>query len=288
MTIFWTVAALFLLGALLLILPPLLRPARAALGGDGANLAVHRDQWREAERDLADDTITPERFAQARAEIQARVLEDLAPASAASAAPGAARASAVALAVLLPLASVLTYLALGNPAIVAPPQGSMAGGAASGTTPEQISQRVTALAERLKARPEDAQGWLMLGRSYTALGRYADAAIAMRRASALTPGDPSLLADFADVLAMAQGKRLAGEPARLVQQALDLDPRHAKALFLAGSVAFEAKDYGAARDYWERLVAVLPGDSPMLRSVRGSIAQAVALTASQRAGEVPR
>ena len=74
-------------------------------------------------------------------------------------------------------------------------------------------------------------------------------------------GNATLLADLADVLAMAQGKRLAGEPARLIQQALDVDPRHVKALALAGSAAFEARDYAAARGYWERVLAVVPADS---------------------------
>jgi hypothetical protein len=55
------------------------------------------------------------------------------------------------------------------------------------------------------------------------------------------PANATLLADLADVSAMAQGKRLAGEPARLIQQALDADPRHVKAL---GATArrFEARD----------------------------------------------
>ena len=50
----------------------------------------------------------------------------------------------------------------------------------------------------------------MLGRSYTALGRYRDAATAFRRASELLPQDAGVLADLADVVGMAQGKRLAG------------------------------------------------------------------------------
>jgi cytochrome c-type biogenesis protein CcmH len=293
MTVFWIVVALFLLGALLMIVPPLLRGAPIAdVGARGANIAAHRDQLREAERDLADDLITPERFTQTRAEIEQRVLEDtrVAQADAISARP--TRRSAIALALLIPLGSVLTYLALGRPD-AAVPQWSRTSAdvatAASATgrhnvTPEQIEKMVTALGERLRAEPNNAEGWLMLGRSYTTLGRYRDAAIAMRRANELAPRNPSLLADLADVLGMAQAKRLAGEPARLVQQALDLDPRHTKALALAGSVAFEAKDYAAARGYWERLVALLPPDSPMARSVRGSITEATALDS----GGVPK
>jgi len=280
MTLFWIVAALLAIGALLLLLPPLLRPKGDSVNSGGVNVAVHRDQLREAERDLANDLITPERFEQARAEIQSRVLEDTATPSQPAAAPRPARAAAIALALLIPLGSAVTYYAIGTPEGVAPQSAAAAPAGAEArhsVSPEQIEKMVTALAERLKAEPNNAEGWIMLGRSYTALGRYADAAIAMRRAVALTPPDPSLLADFADVLGMAQGKRLAGEPARLVQQALDLDPHHVKALALAGSVAFEARDYATARRYWERLVALVPPDSPMARSVQESIAEATQL-----------
>ena len=276
MTVFWIVAALFLLGAGLFLLPSLLAPRADASSLRGANLAVHRDHWQEAERDRAQGLIGPERLAQAHREIERRVLEDSAAAELPP--PRPARRTAVVLAVLIPLASVLTYLQLGAPEAVAP-QGASAAAPAGrhSVTPEQIQQMATALAERLKSQPKDAEGWLMLGRSYTALARYQDAATALRRALELGPPNATLLADLADVTGMAQGRRLAGEPARLVQQALDVDPRHVKALALAGSVAFEAKDYAAARGYWERLVGVVPADSPMARSVQGSIAEAMQL-----------
>jgi cytochrome c-type biogenesis protein CcmH len=277
MLMFWVVAGLLLAGALLLLLPALWAP-RAAVQGQagGANVAVYRDQLREAERDLASDVITPERFEQLRGEIQRRVLEDTQLGEAPVATLQPARRMALALALLIPAASIATYLALGEPSATAPivVQAPAAGGEQHEVTADQIQRMVSALAERLKAEPDNAEGWLMLGRSYTALGRYTDAVSAFRKASALMPGNASVLADLADVMGMAQDRRLAGEPARLVQQALAADPRNIKALALAGSVAFEAKDYGAARAYWERLQAVLPADSEMARSVQGSIAEA--------------
>lgn len=278
--VFWAVVALLLSGALLMLLPPLWRPRPEddAVRAADVSLAVYRDQMGEIGREVDEGLLPPERLQQAREDIHRRVLEETA------AVPGAAvvvpaRRTAVLLALLLPVASVLAYLALGDlpslrdtpdaPArVTAPEAGSHSVSAG------QIETMVANLAQRLKTQPDDAEGWMMLGRSYTALGRYPDAVIAFRRALALVPADATLLADFADVLGMAQGKRLAGEPAQLVQRALDVDPRHVKALALAGSVAFEARDYEAASGYWERLVAVVPAESEIARSVRGSIAQA--------------
>ena len=279
MTIFWIVASLFLIGALLMLLPPLWKPRQgsAPATASGLNLAVYRDQLRESERDLAAGLIAPDQVGAARDDIRQRWLEDAAVPVAVAAARPAARRAVIVLALLIPVGSVLTYLGLGDPRGVEPLAAravTAPGAARHSVTPEQIEAMVVSLAERLKAQPGDAEGWMMLGRSYTALGRHRDAVSALRRANELAPGNASLLADFADVLGMAQGRRLAGEPARLVQQALDADPRHGKALSLAGSVAFEARDYVAARGYWERLIVVVPPGSDIARSVQANIAEA--------------
>jgi cytochrome c-type biogenesis protein CcmH len=280
MTLLWIVASLLLAGALLLLLPPLLRlPARVADAAD-AVLDIHHDHRQDIERDLAAGSLAPDRADQVRAEIARREREDAASELPSPAAQTPARASALVLALLIPLGSVVLYLRIGDPNAAVPQAPTTAAATAAeqrhGLTPEQIQQMVTALAERLKAQPGDADGWLMLGRSYTVLGRHQDAATALRRAAALVPGDPGVLADLADSVGMAQGRRLAGEPAQWVHKALAIDPQHVKALALAGSAAFEAKDYAAARGYWERLLAVVPTDSAIARSVRGSVAEATA------------
>ncbi len=272
MTMFWIVAALFLAGALLLMLPSLIAPRGGVVTAGGANLALHRDQMREVEQDLAAGLIGSDAYEQARREIRRRVLEDAGTADRpVSVRP--ARWTALAVGLLIPLVSVLLYLRLGSPESTAP-RPVVPASQRHALAPQQIQQMASGLAERLKSAPGDAEGWLTLGRSYAALGRFRDAAMAYQRAVELLPPNPTLLADLADLTGMAQGKRLAGEPARLVQQALDLDPRHVKALALAGSVAMESRDYAAARGYWERLLAVVPADSPSARSARGSIAEA--------------
>jgi cytochrome c-type biogenesis protein CcmH len=280
MLIFWLLVALLVAGALLLMLPALWRPKAAPQGqAGGANVAVYRDQLREAERDLAADLITPERYEQLKAEIQHRVVEDTRlAAEGPAAARRPARRSALALALLIPAASIATYLLLGQPEAAAPGfVEQQAAQAQQQVTPEQIERMVSTLAERLKAEPNNPEGWRMLGRSYAVMERYGDAAAAYRKAAELMPPSADLLADLADVLGMSQGRSLAGEPTQVLQRALAIDPQHGKTLALAGSAAFERKDYAAARGYWERLLAQLPADSEMARSVRGSIDEAAQL-----------
>jgi cytochrome c-type biogenesis protein CcmH len=91
--------------------------------------------------------------------------------------------------------------------------------------------------------------------------RFPEADRAYAQAITLSPANAQLLADRADVLAMLQGQSAAGEPTRLVEQALKLEPDNLKALALAGSAAFERKDFAAATRYWSRARALAPPGS---------------------------
>ena len=119
---------------------------------------------------------------------------------------------------------------------------------------------VDKLAARMKERPDDVEGWIMLARSYTVLGRYAEAVPAYRRATELQPQNASLLADYADTVAAT--KRTANNPESiaLIERALAIDPGHPKALALAGTVDFDRGDYA-------RAISALAGD-PRARSGR--------------------
>ena len=133
------------------------------------------------------------------------------------------------------------------------------------------------LANRLKEQPDNAEGWVMLGRSYTVVGQHADALKAYERAVALRPTDAQVLADYADSMAVNNNMSLAGEPMKWVAKALQADPNNLKALALAGTDAFMRKDYAGAVKYWQRLVDVGPPDSDYVREIAGGLKEARAL-----------
>jgi cytochrome c-type biogenesis protein CcmH len=83
-----------------------------------------------------------------------------------------------------------------------------------------------------------------------------------------------VLVDLADVLAMANGQRLAGEPEKLVERALQIDPQNLKGLALAGTAAFERGDFARAAAFWERMLPLVAADSEDARIVRENVAQA--------------
>ena len=282
MTVFWSIAVLLTAVALAFVLPALLGRRRAAGAATSAatNVALHRDQLKELEADLAAGTLSPERHEEARREIEQRLLDDVRAGNDTRAIPAGGRRTAWVVAAAVPVAALLLYFAVGNPAALAPGAATRDGHA---ITREQIEGMVERLAERMKENPDDVKGWTMLGRSYAVLDRHAEAAVAYANAVKRSEPDAQLLADYADALAMAQGRNLKGEPERLIAQALKVDPRNVKALLLAGTVAFQDKKFKDAIAYWERILKVVPPDSNVADSARDSIADARALAGMPKA-----
>jgi cytochrome c-type biogenesis protein CcmH len=286
---------LFALGALALVaatlaflLWPLVRAPRASGAADPAatNAAVLRDSLAELERDHGAGTIGGSDYEQAKLELKRRLLEDTAVAERAPS-PAALRRplAAVATAIALPVTAVGLYLVLGAPVALDPEQ----------TQPQlgrvDIEAMVEKLAQRLQNRPDDAEGWAMLGRSYRVLGRNVEAAQAYAKAEKVVAADPRLLVDYAESLALAHGGSLQGKPAELVARALELDPGNPLALMLSGAVAFQREDYAGAIGQWEKVQALLAPGSEEARAVGDSIAKARELAApkppSQGAAKAP-
>jgi cytochrome c-type biogenesis protein CcmH len=276
---FWCTVALLLAGALLFVLPPMLRPSARIQAGPSP-LTVYREQRAQLDAELAQGTLTTQQHTQALAELQGRVIDEVGDVAEPPAPPVNPRlplAGVLAVALLLPGGALGLYAWLGTPLALTP--GSMA--AASDKAPhtlsrEQMADMVERLADKLKESPDDAEGWHMLARSYVAIGRLPEAAQAYDRAAALAPKNPQVLADYADTLAMVNGRSLEGRPTELVSAALKVDPAHPKSLSLAGTAAFNRGDFAAAVATWRKLHAMLPPGSEHARSVAASIAQAQA------------
>ncbi|MDH4479937.1 MAG: hypothetical protein QE283_08690 [Rhodoferax sp.] len=138
----------------------------------------------------------------------------------------------------------------------------------------QIIAMVDKLAQHLKQDPNDGEGWAMLARSYSVMERNAEALDAYEKASALRKDDPSLLVDYADALAVKNNHSLAGEPMKLIAQALKIDPANLKGLALAGTDAFVRQDYAQAVRYWFEVQKVGPPDNALVQQVSSSLQEA--------------
>lgn len=165
--------------------------------------------------------------------------------------------------------AVALYFALSKPKTTITPQA----GQNSQMAPEHV-EMLKALAARLEQNPNDGKGWAMLARSYAVLGRYQEALPAYEKAAALIPTDPILLVDYADVLGAMNGKNLQGKPVEILQSALKLDPNNSKGLNLMGTAAFQSGDYAHAIAYWEKVLPLLPPDSPNAKKIIANVADA--------------
>jgi cytochrome c-type biogenesis protein CcmH len=278
MTLFWTVGAALAAVALLLLLRPLLftRPGKALSRRD-ANVSIHRDQLRELEADVAAGKIAQADYERARAELEARLLEDVAVPDEAPARRGT-RPVLLFLVSVLPVAALGIYLVTGSPAALSPQADPHASVSA-----EQIETMVERLAAKMRENPEDAEGWKLLGRSYSVLGRFAESADAYAKAAVRAPRDAQLLVDFADALAMARGQSLEGEPEKLVHRALEIDPDNMKALALAGTIEFNRRQFAAAAAYWKRMLPHVEAGSEDARAIQSNIDEAQQLIGEKKA-----
>lgn len=297
MTLFWILCALLVVLAVAFVVVPLLRatrvdtgPARAAL-----NAEVYRDQLLELDRELADGVLSAEQHAIARSELDRRALSEAAVEDASATAstraaspagsaddgtttiPAARRGRWLASGALamVPVLAVAGYLVLGNPAALNPPD-------------RQFLEMVDALAEKMKANPEDPEGWVMLARAYQITGRIPESVSAFEKASALRPDDANLIASHADALAMVQGS-LSGKPFELIVKALKLDPKNQTALALAATAAMENGQFNESIALWRRLASVVEPGSRDRAAVDQAIEQVqqIALAKGVKLAEAP-
>jgi cytochrome c-type biogenesis protein CcmH len=273
-TAFIAVATVLVIIALGWLLWPLLRAQRqSTVERDVANASIYRDQFADLDADLRRGTLSEAQYAEAKGELERRLLDEGRAERKVPATPAkASRTTAVVVAVAVPLLAGLLYWKLGSPEAFSPIATPV--DSAHQLNPEQVNQMVEQLAARLQKEPDNIEGWVILARSYYTMRRFPEAAAAYERLTALVPDEPDLLADYADALAMSKNRDLSGKPMELVNRALKIDPTHWKALAMAGTAAFDRKDYKGAVDYWERLRASQPADSPIVQTITTSINEA--------------
>lgn len=283
MTMFLLIAALMALITLALLTRPLWRRRGAAKPATNDQIVTQaREQLRQIEALRASGALGAEQAEQARAKVEQRIVAAVTqadpPKPAVAQRPGPLLPALSGFVLLVALAG---YAWLGTPRALDPAtREASADGGQTGhpITSEQIEAMVENLAARLKEQPNDAEGWAMLGRSYAVLGRHTEALPAFKQAMTLKSADPVLIADYADALAVTNGRNLEGEPLQLVERALAIDPNNLKALSLAGTAAFYRKDYSLALRHWEKMTQVDP-NSEFVKQIQGGIEEARQLAA---------
>ncbi len=278
MILFWLGALGMVAVALAFVLPPLLgtRPVSVDAQRENHNLEVYRSRIAALDEEHRLGALTEDDLAQARDELGRELLAD------ASAGPvrksGAGKPAlvsrpwlAIAVGVGVPLLAIALYQRLGEPDAIDPPSAAAAGGGGGNPAVEEMVAR---LAQRLASEPDSSEGWLLLGRSYMVLERYAEAADAYSAAHRLLGDSAELLSNLAEAEALMQGQDFLGIPGERLETALRLDPEYPRALWLGAFAAMQRGDTTLAVRRWQSLLDNQPADSEAATILRDLIANA--------------
>ncbi|MEN8204957.1 MAG: c-type cytochrome biogenesis protein CcmI [Pseudomonadota bacterium] len=271
MTVFWSLATVMVMVALLFVLPPLMRKRTVSVvTRDDLNTTVIKEQLAELEADLTAGKLDKTQYDAARQDIERELLYDLGSTESERTITPERNGRWLTLLLIpaIPLCAVLFYQLMGSaelidrlqqarssPSQAAQPQAAQSQQAAS------IEEMVAKLAARLQQQPDDLKGWVMLARSYSIMKRYNEAVTAYENVLRLGGENAALLTDYADAMVMASGGTFTDDSGALLIRALELDPGNVKGLWLAGHWKNQSGAYTEALEYWQQAAAKLPAGS---------------------------
>jgi cytochrome c-type biogenesis protein CcmH len=273
--ILWLILGAITLAVVVALLRPLLSAVQPDLPRAAYDLQVYRDQLAEVTRDQARGVLAASEAEAATREIKRRALAAASDETAPRAeAPGrtARRWTALAIAAAVPIAALAIYLAVGFPnAPDAPFAARQREAKASAGKMPDINTALQRLEGELKTNPNDLSGWLLLARSYQALGRDGDAVGAYRHAAELKPDTPEIVAAYAEAMVMADNGAVTPEAKKLFERVAAQDPKSLPARFYLGLARAQAGDGTGAVRAWLAIEAEAPKDAPWLPALQAQI-----------------
>ncbi len=256
----------------------LLKGGRDAGAADveSESLKLLREQFAELESEHAAGNIGKIEYAETRAELERRVLEE-ADGQERGAGSGSRMGlyAAFASALFVPVCAFVGYLQFGSPQTFDPEflKAQAASQHQGGHSDADMMAQIERLEQRLRENPDNVDGWLMLARTHGAFKNFAKSSAAYEQVDRLMPGNAVILSDWADMLAAASGS-LEGRPLELIERALKADPAYWKALALMGTYCFDRKDYAGAVRHWSKMREGTEPGSEEWNSITDNIEQA--------------
>jgi cytochrome c-type biogenesis protein CcmH len=271
---YWVVISVFFAIVFIIILPPLLKKRKtveAEADSDQRNINIAQERLNDLEQQLARGVLTQNQFDEQYGELELTLGDDLAIEQTDKISSSAGRWVAPVILVCVPVFSVLTYFSLGEPDALKKAEIKQSQHASE--QGQDINSMVMALAQRLKDNPNNAEDWVMLGRSFKYLKQYKLAANSFEKAYGLLGEDPNVMLQYADSLAMINGGKIVGKASELVFKALEKAPNDVTGLWLAGMAKAEIGQFPEAIEYWRKLESILPPESDSYKEVQNLISQ---------------
>jgi cytochrome c-type biogenesis protein CcmH len=279
----WVVLAGLTATVLLVLLRPLAGARMRDSAPESFDAAVYRDQLAEIDSDRARGLIGDEEAEAARVEIARRLLAVDGKARAADRAEaGSARTrlAMIAVGAALPLLALGLYLAYGAPRL---PDQPLAARLQDPASEQNLAALVARVEARLRAHPEEGQGWEVIAPVYLRWRRYGDAADAYAQAIRLLGPSAKLLSGQGQALVLANNGVVTEEARQAVLRALELDQTLIEPRILLAIAKEQDGQFAAAIEDWQALLQRADGEAPWREMVEKRIEAARA----RLAGEAP-
>lgn len=270
---FWIYASLLTVLALLSIGLPLLKKKQGSVDGSAYDKSVYREQLIEIDRDIERGQIEAGEADLAKAEIARRLIALDEVGSSVKGTSGSAvlvAVTAVAALILVPVASIATYMQLGSPER---PDMPLEARMAADPKTQSIEELIARAEARVAKKPNDARGWAVLAPVYMRLGRPADAASAYRNIIRISGSESQYESALGEALTIAANGMITVEAREHFEIAFKADPEDIKAqFFLAASLGQEGK-HAESIAAWEKLIAKSPKDAPWVKPAQQEMAR---------------
>ena len=260
---FITIIALICLVVVVWAVWPLIRVTKDVSPDlQSVNSRLLESQISELEADLEQGVIKKEQYDAARLDLQRTFLET---ATVSDIQPSLHEKSnpflILFIAVMLPISAYLIYKQVGTDPALIKYMADQPAGSAHGVG-NDIDAMLLAVKAKTEADDEDLDSWRMLAQILHVKKDMSGAEKAYAHLLNQGVEDAEVYANYADVLASQAGGILVDSPAfKWVQKALELEPNHQQALWIAGTAAYYSKDYELAESFWTRLLALLDRES---------------------------
>ena len=139
--------------------------------------------------------------------------------------------------------------------------------------PPGIAAMIATVEQGILATPDDPRAWVRAGFARSMQGDRSGARDAYARAHELDPQRPEVLAAYAASEYALNPQQPSARAVELYGRLLKINPDNGSALWVLGQAAQLAGQSAQARDYWQRLLGLLPADSPMRAQVQRAIDQ---------------
>ncbi len=237
------------------------RPVKANdVNLEKSNVSIGKQKISELEQDLKQGLIDKSEFNSAKEEISATLAVELEEHDQEINNSGVGTLTTVSIFAFLALLSFGTYQYLAPEFdINKPPQARSA--------PPSLEQSAEKIKEHLKNNPNDYEAYQILGLTYFEMGKLNESTNAYEKAYQINPKDPRLLVEYASTIVTMNGNRFDTRSAKLIKEALDIEPDAPDALYLSGMFAVSVKDFSLAKTLWNKALSALEKDSPDYQAI---------------------